>query len=185
MNLPEDLAHLIQPDCPLAERNTLGLGGPAQYFAEPVSVDDVQKLVAWANENSLAVRILGGGSNLLIRESGVEGLVLSLQSAATSGFEVDGGDLTVGAGARLSQAVVKAVGEGLGGLEHLIGIPGTVGGAVIGNASAGGRDISAVLLLGDQLLFFVIPNPCSAAVIVVSAAVTLRLVLSRSRISRM
>lgn len=145
MILPDNLAHLIQTDCPLAERNWLGLGGPAQYFAEPLSADEVQRLVTWAADQDLRVRVLGGGSNLLVRSSGVDGLVLSLQSAETSAFHVEGNLLTVGTGAKLSQAVVKAVDSGLGGLEHLIGIPGTVGGAVVGNASAGGRDVGSAI----------------------------------------
>ncbi len=145
MTIPDDLQHLIQLDEPLAPSVWLGIGGPARYFAEPVDIEQFAKLVVWAKENDLPTRLLGGGSNLLVREHGFDGLVLSLSSAATSGFEIADNKLTAGAGAKLSHAVVKSVGAGLGGLEHLVGIPGTVGAAVVGNASNGGRDIGSVV----------------------------------------
>lgn len=145
MNFPDDLLHLVRTDEPLGPLVWLGIGGPARYFAEPVEPDDVQKLIRAANESDLPVRILGGGSNLLVRESGFDGLVISMSGPATSGIEIIGNKMTVGAGAKLSHAVIKAVGAGLGGVEHLVGIPGTVGGAVVGNASSDGRDIGSVV----------------------------------------
>ena len=145
MNFPDDLLHLVRTDEPLGPLVWLGIGGPARYFAEPVEPDDVQKLIRAANESDLPVRILGGGSNLLVRESGFDGLVISMSGPATSGIEITGNKMTVGAGAKLSHAVIKAVGAGLGGIEHLVGIPGTVGGAVVGNASSDGRDIGSVV----------------------------------------
>jgi UDP-N-acetylmuramate dehydrogenase len=143
MDFPDDLQHLIRTDEILAPRLWLGIGGPAQYFAEPTDASEITRLVTAAAKSGLPVRILGGGSNLLVRETGVEGLVISLESASTSEISVKDNFMTVGAGAKLSQAVIHAVGAGLGGLEHLVGIPGTVGGAVVGNISAGGRDIGA------------------------------------------
>ena len=145
MNFPDDLLHLVRTAEPLGPLVWLGIGGPARYFAEPVEPDDVQKLIRAANESDLPVRILGGGSNLLVRESGFDGLVISMSGPATSGIEITGNKMTVGAGAKLSHAVIKAVGAGLGGVEHLVGIPGTVGGAVVGNASSDGRDIGSVV----------------------------------------
>lgn len=145
MNFPDDLLHLVRTDEPLGPLVWLGIGGPARYFAEPVEPDDVQKLIRAANESDLPVRILGGGSNLLVRESGFDGLVISMSGPATSGIEITGNKMTVGAGAKLSHVVIKAVGAGLGGVEHLVGIPGTVGGAVVGNASSDGRDIGSVV----------------------------------------
>jgi len=68
-----------------------------------------------------------------------------MSGPATSGIEIEGTKMMVGAGAKLSHAVIKAVGSGLGGIEHLVGIPGTVGGAVMGNASSDGRDIGSVV----------------------------------------
>ncbi|MDB4331901.1 FAD-binding protein [Rhodopirellula sp.] len=145
MSFPDELMHLIRTDEPLGPLVWLGIGGPARFFAEPVDETDLQRLVQAANEAGLPVRILGGGSNLLVREAGFDGLVISLAGAATSQIEINGSQMTAGAGAKLSHAVIKAVGSGLGGLEHLVGIPGSVGGAVVGNASSDGRDIGSVV----------------------------------------
>lgn len=141
--IPDELQHVIRADEPLAPLVWLGIGGPAHYLAEPVDPDQIRQVFRWAEQESLPVKILGGGSNLLVRESGFDGLVISLAAAATSGMTIEGNQLRCGAGAKLSHAVIKAVGSGLAGLEHLVGIPGTVGGAVVGNASAGGRDIGS------------------------------------------
>ena len=143
MDFPDDLMHLIRTDEPLGPLVWLGIGGPARYFAEPVEQSDIERLVLSAHDQGLPVRILGGGSNLLIREDGVDGLVISLADSGQMG--IDGETLTVSAGTKLSHAVIKSVGAGLCGLEHLVGIPGTVGGAVIGNASSVGRDIGSVV----------------------------------------
>ena len=145
MDFPDDLMHLIRTDEPLGPLAWLGIGGPARFFAEPMDIADLQRLLAAAQEQSLSVRILGGGSNVLVREAGVNGLVISLAGTMNSEITIDGTKMTVGAGAKLSHAVIKSVGAGLGGLEHLVGIPGTVGGAVVGNASAGGRDIGSAV----------------------------------------
>jgi UDP-N-acetylmuramate dehydrogenase len=144
MNFPDDLMHLLRTDVPLAPLVWLGIGGPARFFAEPVEPGEIERLVQAANEQNLPVRILGGGSNVLIRESGVDGLVISL-SGVNDQMLIDGTQMTVGAGTKLSHAVIKSVGAGLGGLEHLVGIPGTVGGAVVGNASSDGRDIGSAV----------------------------------------
>jgi len=145
MDFPDDLMHLIRTDEPLGPLAWLGIGGPARFFAEPLDAADVQRLVAAAQKQGLSVRILGGGSNILVREAGVDGLVISLAGAMSNEIAIEGTKMTVGAGGKLSHAVIKSVGAGLGGLEHLVGIPGTVGGAVVGNASAGGRDIGSVV----------------------------------------
>lgn len=145
MMIPEHLQHLIRSDVPLAPLVWLGIGGPAHFFAEPVDLEQFAQVVTWATENELPTRILGSGSNVLVRESGFDGLVVTLGAASTSALSIDGQRLTAGAGSKLSHAVVKAIGGGLGGLEHVVGIPGTVGAAVVGNVSSGGRDIGSVV----------------------------------------
>ena len=141
MQFPDNVVHLIQPDFPLASLLWLGIGGPARYYAEPTNREELITLARAAFEQGVTVRVLGGGSNVLAREAGVDGLVLSLGAAPLSHFSVQDTRLTTGGGAKLSHVVTHAVGAGLGGLEHLLGIPGTVGGALVGNASADGRDI--------------------------------------------
>ncbi len=144
MQIPESLAHLIQFDHPLAPHLWLGIGGPARYFAEPTSRPELVALVRWAAEQQIPVRVLGGGSNLIARESGVDALVLSLAAGPLCALSVDQSALTAGGGAKLSHVVTHAVGASLAGLEHLLGIPGTIGGALVSNAAAGGRDIGSV-----------------------------------------
>jgi UDP-N-acetylmuramate dehydrogenase len=145
MTFPDDLMHLVRTDELLSPLVWLGIGGPARFFAEPVEEGDIERLFQAAKAEDLTVKILGGGSNVLVREAGVDGLVISLAGATTSQMSIDGSEMTVGAGAKLSHAVIKSVGAGLGGLEHLVGIPGTVGGAVVGNASSHGRDIGSAV----------------------------------------
>ncbi len=145
MSFPDDLLHLVRTDEPLGPLVWLGIGGPARYFAEPVDEDELKRIIGAASDGGLAVRILGGGSNVLVREAGFDGVVISLAAAATSQLSIAENQMKAGAGAKLSHAVIKAVGAGLGGLEHLVGIPGSVGGAVVGNASSDGRDIGSVV----------------------------------------
>ncbi|MEX0824857.1 MAG: UDP-N-acetylmuramate dehydrogenase [Pirellulaceae bacterium] len=144
MPFPEHLQHLFRYDEPLGPLTWLGIGGPARYFAEPHSRNELIEVVRTASANDIPIRVLGSGSNVLVREAGFDGLVVSLSSAALSQLHVDGRQLNAGSGAKLSHAITKAVGAGLGGLEHLTGIPGTVGGALCNNASASGGDIGSV-----------------------------------------
>ena len=145
MSFLDEVQHLVRVDEPLAPHTWLGIGGPARYFAEPGDHEELSRIIRAASDSELSTRILGGGSNLLVRESGFDGVVISLAAATTSGLSIEGTEMTVGAGAKLSQAVIKAVGAGLSGLAHLVGIPGTVGAAVVGNVSSGGRDIGSVV----------------------------------------
>ncbi len=144
MPFPDSVAHLVQLDVPLASYLWLGVGGPARYYAEPTTRDELLTLVHAAIQSSVPIRILGGGSNVLAREAGFDGLVMSMSAAALSSVTVNDTRLTAGGGAKLAHVVTHAVGAGLGGLEHLLGIPGTIAGAVVGNASADGRDIGSV-----------------------------------------
>jgi UDP-N-acetylmuramate dehydrogenase len=126
---------------PLAPHTWLGIGGPAQYFAEPRSIDELQTLVRRAAAEGLPIRVLGGGSNLLVRDDGVPGLVLRLSAPAFHHIEAAKQIVTAGGGARLGHVVSTAVRSGLAGLETLVGIPGTIGGALHGNAGSHGGDI--------------------------------------------
>lgn len=125
----------------LAPHTWFGLGGPAEYFAEPNNVDELAGIVRRCRQEGIHVRVLGGGSNLLVRDEGVRGMVLRLSSPAFNDIHVTGQRITAGAGARLGHIVSTAVREGLGGLEALVGIPGTLGGALHGNAGSHGGDV--------------------------------------------
>jgi UDP-N-acetylmuramate dehydrogenase len=131
----------VREKVPLAERTWFKLGGPAQFFAEPQSVDELQAVVQRSRDEGLQVRLLGGGSNVLVRDEGVAGMVVSLAGREFSAITITGNKVTVGGGAQLANVITAAVGAGLAGLEPLVGIPGTIGGALHGNAGTQAGDI--------------------------------------------
>lgn len=138
-----ELAHLVRENEPLAPYTWLQIGGPARYFAEPTTIDELAALVKAAAQEHMPVRVLGGGSNLLVQEAGCDGLVLHLTAPELSAIRIAGNRVSVGCGAKLSHVISRTVGSGLAGLEHLVGIPGTIGGAVIGNAGVVNGDIGS------------------------------------------
>jgi UDP-N-acetylmuramate dehydrogenase len=117
------------------------VGGPAQFFAEPTSFDQLLAVVERCRDEGLPTRLLGGGSNVLVRDEGVPGMVISLAHPSFSRITISGHRVTIGGGATLANAITVTVGAGLAGLEPLVGIPGTVGGALHGNAGSHGGDI--------------------------------------------
>ena len=130
---------------PLARHTYLRLGGPARYYAEPRDLDELERLLAWAREAELSLRVLGGGSNLLVADGGIDALVLSLRRCCGS-TSFDGERVTAGAAVMLPALSRAAAERSLGGLEFAIGIPGTVGGALQSNAGIGdGRDIGGLV----------------------------------------
>jgi UDP-N-acetylmuramate--L-alanine ligase/UDP-N-acetylenolpyruvoylglucosamine reductase len=124
---------------PLAKKTTLGVGGAARLYAEPESVDDLRHLLQCAFERGIPVYLLGRGSNLIVPDDGVDGLVVALAHEAWSRFELRaGGRVWAGAGLRLKRLCGLAAAAGLSGFEFLEGIPGSVGGALRMNAGAMG-----------------------------------------------
>src|SRR6058998_3951007 len=126
----------VQKNVPLAERTWFKVGGSAQYFAEPSSIDELQAIVERCRDDGLQVRLLGGGSNVLVRDEGVAGMVITLAHPSFAKIDVAGERVTLGGGAMLANAITVTVGAGLAGLEPLVGIPGTVGGGLHGNAGS-------------------------------------------------
>ncbi len=151
MTLFEKFPHIVREHEPLAQYSWLRIGGSARYFAEPTTLKELSALVKEATSAGLTLRILGGGSNLLIREQGVDGLVISLAAPDFAQIHIDGCAVTVGAGAKLGHLVSRTVGAGLAGLEHLVGIPGTVGGAIIGNAGVIHDDLGSSVVAATVL----------------------------------
>ena len=133
--------NIVRQGEPLAMHTWFQLGGPAEYFAEPENCDQLIALLRRCHEEDVEVRLLGQGSNVLVRDEGVPGLVLRLASLEFCKIEIDGQRITVGGGANLGRLVTTAVHGGLAGLEMLVGIPGTVGGALHGNTGVHGGDI--------------------------------------------
>jgi UDP-N-acetylmuramate dehydrogenase len=137
----------VERDFPLARLTTIRTGGAAEFFARPGSIGHLERLLAWAAESELEVGVVGSGSNLLIADVGVRGLVLKLDKELTT-IELDGiaGDrIACGGGARLPAVSAAAARAGLTGIEFGVSIPGTVGGAVRMNANAYGGALSDVL----------------------------------------
>ena len=130
---------------PLARRTTLRVGGPADVFVEPSSEADLASAIKYCSANGVAHLTLGRGSNLLVRDGGIRGVVISLANECFSHIQVDGQRLRCGAGARLKNVAVEARRNNLSGVEFLEGIPGSVGGALRMNAGAmGGETFGAV-----------------------------------------
>jgi UDP-N-acetylenolpyruvoylglucosamine reductase len=130
---------------PLAKRTTLRVGGPADLFVEPASEADLGVAVRFCRARQLPLFVLGRGSNLLVKDRGFRGLVVSLGQPGFSRIEMADARVRCGAGARLKAVAVEAKRRGLAGLEFLEGIPGSVGGALRMNAGAmGGAIFDAV-----------------------------------------
>lgn len=125
----------IQKDVVLAPLTTFKIGGPAKFFIEVKTKEEFTLALDWAEENKEDVFVLAGGSNVLINDNGIDGLVIKMSN---SDIKIKGERLECGAGASLSAAVLLATKENLTGMEWAVGIPGTIGGAIRGNA--GGYD---------------------------------------------
>ncbi|CAK6687831.1 UDP-N-acetylmuramate dehydrogenase [Synechococcus sp. BA-124 BA4] len=122
----------------LADYTTWKVGGPAEWFAEPASRDELMTLVRWARAETLPLRLIGAGSNLLISDGGLEGLTLCNRRLQGSVIDAATGLVEAQAGEPIPTLARKAARAGLSGLEWAVGIPGTVGGAAVMNAGAQG-----------------------------------------------
>ncbi len=138
----------IRKNVILAPYTTFRIGGPARYFCEIESVDDLKSALNFAKENNLRFFILGGGSNLLISDKGFDGLVIKM---SIKGLEFNGEFLTVGAGENWDEVVAVAVERNLRGIENLSLIPGTAGAAVYQNIGAYGVELKDVLESAEVL----------------------------------
>jgi UDP-N-acetylmuramate dehydrogenase len=133
----------IREGVALAPFTTLGIGGPARYFVVAATEEDVVAAVAWARERGVKLFVLGGGSNLLVRDEGFDGLVVQM---AIRGIEGCGdGCLSAGAGESWDGFVEYAVQHGLAGVECLAGIPGSVGGTPVQNVGAYGQEVAETI----------------------------------------
>ncbi len=134
----------IQRDFPLARLTTVRTGGAGELFARASVDGQLLELLAWAAASDVAVNVVGSGSNLLVADDGVSGLVLKLDGELAA-ICVDGRRVLCGGGARLPAVAARAARAGLSGIEFGVNIPGTVGGAVRMNANAYGGELERVL----------------------------------------
>src|SRR5438445_9005187 len=137
----------VSENVPLADHCTMGVGGPARYFVEARDEAAVLAAFAWARAGGLVLRVLGGGSNLLVADEGVDGLVVKIALRGTETREVAGAvELTAAAGEPWDDLVCRSVERGWAGLECLSGIPGLVGATPIQNVGAYGQEVGETLV---------------------------------------
>lgn len=134
---------LLKKNVVLAPLTTLKVGGAARYFVKAETVEDVVNAVCYANENSLPLFILGGGSNIVVADEGFDGLVLQI---ALKGISEDKGLITAAAGEDWDSFVAFCVERNYAGIENLSGIPGFVGGTPVQNVGAYGQEVSETIV---------------------------------------
>ena len=156
-SVTEQLPQLgLLQDEPMKKHTTFRIGGPADYYAEP-DMSRISKLIEMAKACDMPVTVIGNGSNLLVGDKGIRGLVIGIGKglseievtdavAQQSTAQDNGHIITAGAGAILAAVAAKAAEASLSGLEFASGIPGSVGGAVVMNAGAYGGEIKDVLI---------------------------------------
>ncbi len=145
MNSFSGLEEIVETDYPLAKRTWYGLGGQADYFIKPKTVEQLKDIIRRCNENNIRIYVMGFGSNLLISDKGLRGAVIKLEAEQFAKIEFNGEEVTAWAGAELSKLVLMCVEKGLSGIEALTGIPGSVGGAVKMNAGGNFGDFGAAV----------------------------------------
>ena len=140
---PRNLNKNIRTKVKLAGLTTFKVGGAARFFFEAKNVKQLQEMLIFAKRAGISVFILGAGSNILVSDSGLDGLVIKLSGELFKRVHKEGVCLEVGGALKLNQLILYAKNNGLSGLEFLAGIPGTLGGALAGNAGAWGKSIGS------------------------------------------
>ena len=133
----------VSQDEPLASRTSFGIGGPAEFFVESGRVEAIERTIAGCAEREIPYLLLGAGTNMLIADAGVEGLVIRVVNRDHS---IEGTRVRAGAGLKMMRLARIVADANLRGFEFAIGVPGTVGGAVYQNAGCWGREMNDVLV---------------------------------------
>lgn len=141
----------IKSQVPLATLTSFRVGGPAQWYVAPRNLEALQASLEWALGEELAVTLLGAGSNILVSDRGLAGLVISTRHLRHTHFNPDTGQVTAAAGEPLPRLAWQAAERGWQGFEWAVGIPGSVGGAVFMNAGAH-KSCVADILVNTQVL---------------------------------
>jgi len=137
----KDFADCIQTNASLAPFTQLKMGGPAEVLILPRTLDELSAVLKRCFDQQLRFRILGSGGNVLVHDEGVKGIVLRLAAPAFTQISTNGSRLKAGCGATLAAVIANATHHGLAGLETLVGLPGTIGGALLLNAGDRTSDI--------------------------------------------
>ncbi len=141
MSFTAGLESFLTADAPLAGRTWLGVGGSASWLARPTTVEELSAIVVRCRDEGAPIRVLGAGSNVLVSDKGVLGVVLSLDAEVFQGVSIEGDKAHIGGGSSLATVINETVRAGLSGLDTLVGIPGVVGAALHQNAGGRGGDI--------------------------------------------
>src|SRR5260370_1024962 len=137
----------LTPNTPLAPLTTLGVGGNARFFGLARSLSDVEYAVPWAKRRKLSLFVLGGGSNIVVSDNGLDGVVLRIGIPGIEEHQEDGTTLfDVGAGVDWDEFVAHCVARNYCGVECLSGIPGSVGGTPVQNVGAYGQEVSETIV---------------------------------------
>ena len=145
MSIFDGLEEIVEQNHPLAKHTWYGLGGPADFFIQPRTVDQLTEVVKRCNENNTPIYVLGFGSNVLISDAGLRAAVIKLDGDEFSKVQFSDGCVTAWAGVELTKLVLSCVEKGLSGVEALTGIPGSVGGAIKMNAGGNFGDIGTAV----------------------------------------
>lgn len=143
-DLGKIIASPIWEEEPMRRHTSWRIGGPAQIMVDLHGIEDLRQIVKFTRDRSVPLTVIGAGTNLLVRDGGIRGIVVKL-GAGMDSLNVRDCVLTAGAGLKLGRLSAEACGAGIGGFEFLAGIPGTVGGAVVMNAGANGSSVSKVV----------------------------------------
>lgn len=148
MHRLEDLKRLIKGDLffnePMKKHTSYGIGGPAEAYINPYDYEDIIKIIRYSKQNSIPTSFIGSGSNLLVSDEGIKGLVISPKKSLKK-LNFKKNMIFAESGVMLGSLVRKSTKRNLTGLESLIGVPGTLGGALVMNAGAFGSEISNFL----------------------------------------
>ena len=128
----------------MAKHTSYGIGGPAKAYITPRDKDDLSQILQFANQHGIATYFVGSGSNLLVADEGIDGLVITLGKSLKR-LEIKGATVFAESGVMLGKMVKECIGLNLSGVESMIGVPGTLGGALVMNAGAFGGEISNYL----------------------------------------
>src|SRR4051812_43907361 len=147
----EEFGDMVQRNHPLAPYTHLKLGGPAEMLVQPRTLNELSAVVRHCFAERIPIRVLGSGCNMLIRDEGVSGAVLRLSAPVFNEITVEGNRVRAGTGVSVSALISATARHCLAGLETLVGIPGTVGGALRTNAGDRSGDIGQYVRLVEVL----------------------------------
>lgn len=138
-NLPQEN---IKYNEPMKKHTSFKIGGPAECFIKAQKIEEIQEILKLVKENNIPLKIIGNGSNLLVKDEGIKGIVLKIDIKK---IEIQENNVTVGSGVKLGELAQKLLREELAGFEFASGIPGTIGGAIRMNAGAHGSEMKDIV----------------------------------------